>query len=710
MEPQSSNQYKPLETPIEYLKGVGPVKADVLKKELQVFRFSDLLQHFPFRYVDRTRFFTIRELTPDSPMLQLKGRIERVDVQGEKRGKRLVAQFTDGTGTMDLVWFRSVKWMQNYLKPGQEYIIFGKPNWFNNRPNMPHPEMDPVLPEAIAPPRAALHPMYYSTEKLKLHGLDSRGLYKLIQTLFGRISEADMPEMLPPDLVEKYRLAGRFEAYRNIHLPDTQDDIRHAQRRLKFEELFLLQLQVIKLRLSRMEDHQGHIFPHPGHYLERFYSEVLPFELTTAQKRVVKEIRHDFLTGNQMNRLLQGDVGSGKTVVALMAMLMAAGNGFQAALMAPTEILAQQHYNAISADVKALGLHTVMLTGNVKGAKRKAVLQGLQSGDIHFVVGTHALIEDKVQYKHLGLVVIDEQHRFGVAQRARLWGKGIEAPPHILVMTATPIPRTLAMTLYGDLDVSVIDELPPGRKPIATKHLYDSDRLRIFGFMKEQIAQGRQIYVVYPLIQESEKLDLKDLQDGYESISRAFPLPGYAVSMLHGKMAPDAKAYEMQRFVKGETHIMVATTVIEVGVNVPNASVMVIENAERFGLAQLHQLRGRVGRGADQSYCLLVSKDKLGADARKRIKTMCSTNDGFKIAEVDMELRGPGEIEGTRQSGHLHLKMADLQTDFPILQEARNSAIALLENDPLLAQNQNAPLRHYLKAASNPGFNWGKVL
>lgn len=702
--------YRLLDTPIEFLKGVGPARAELLQKELGFFRFGDLLQHYPFRYVDRTKFYQVKDITSDSQLIQLKGVIDNLQTIGEKRRKRLTARFTDESGSMELVWFQGIKWIINALVPGQQYILFGKPNFFKGQINMPHPDVEP-LTTANSQTRAALQPMYSSTEKLRVRGLDSKGIYRLTQALFDKIAPHDLPEMLPTALREKYKLVSRYDALRMIHLPKSAREVRAAQRRLKFEELFLLQLSVIKMKLGRHAQHKGVIMESLDRYFNPFYHKHLGFDLTTAQKRVLKEIRKDLLSGHQMNRLLQGDVGSGKTIVALMSMLMSIDNGYQAALMAPTEILAQQHYKGISEQLAPLGLRVAILTGSVKGAQRRQLFEALAQGDLHILIGTHALIEEKVQYHDLGLVVIDEQHRFGVAQRAKLWRKGTSHPPHVLVMTATPIPRTLAMTVFGDLDVSVIDELPPGRKPVTTHHMRDGDRLRIFGFMKKQIAEGRQVYVVYPLIQESEKLDLKDLQDGYESISRAFPLPDYAVSIVHGKMTPEDKAYEMQRFVRGETQIMVATTVIEVGVNVPNATVMVIENAERFGLAQLHQLRGRVGRGADQSFCLLVTKDKLSNDGRKRIRTMCETNDGFRIAEVDMELRGPGEMEGTRQSGRLNLIMADLTTDGPVLEEARKSALTLLDHDPNLQAPDNAGLRHYLvQQKQKAGFDWSRVL
>lgn len=702
--------YQLLDTPIEYLKGVGPQRAELLQKELQIFRFGDLLEHFPFRYVDRTQFHQIASITPDMPYIQIKGTLHSIQTIGEKRGKRLTAQLTDETGTLELVWFQGLKWVENAVAAQREYVAFGKVNFFKGHISMVHPDLE-LLADANKELQAGLMPVYPSSEKLKTRGLDSKGLLKLQKSLWERVIPADIPENLPSLLLERYRLVSRYDAYRLIHFPANTKESRQAERRLKFEELFLVQLNLLKLRLSRQAAHKGIIMDSLEQYFTPFYEKHLPFALTNAQKRCLKDIRRDLLSGKQMNRLLQGDVGSGKTIVAVMTMLMAIDNGYQASLMAPTEILAQQHAQGIAPLLAPLGLRVALLTGSVKGATRKSILQDLAAGDIHLLIGTHALIEEKVQYRQLGLVVVDEQHRFGVAQRAKLWRKGDEHPPHVLVMTATPIPRTLALTLYGDLDVSVIDELPPGRKPIVTLHKTDADRIRIFDFMRREIALGRQVYVVYPLIQESEKLDLKDLEDGYNSITRAFPLPQYAVSILHGKMDTAAKEYEMQRFVKGETHIMVATTVIEVGVNVPNASVMVIENAERFGLAQLHQLRGRVGRGAEKSYCLLVTKDKLSHDARTRIKTMCQTNDGFEIARVDMELRGPGEMEGTRQSGRLEFRLANITTDLPILEEARTSASELLDKDPNLSDPAHAMLRRFLQQLRQQrGFDWSRIL
>lgn len=703
------SSYNLLDTPIEYLKGVGPQRAEVLQKELGAFHFRDLLHHFPFRYVDRSRFYTIREITPSDTLVQVRGKLMSLEVTGQKRKKILKGEFMDETGSIELVWFQGIKWMQEGLKIGAEYVVFGKPNIFKGTLSMAHPEIESVA-QAQSKTRARLQPVYPSTEQMKKRGLDSKGLYKLTQHLFERIAPNDLPENIPDALLKKYKMTGRYNAMRWIHLPENEKQIKAAQRRLKFEELFLLQLQVLRMRLQRHADVPGALLEKLGPYFNAFYEDVLPFELTGAQKRVLKEIRKDVLSGKQMNRLLQGDVGSGKTVVALMSMLMAVDNQCQACLMAPTEILAQQHFNTISRQLEGLDLKVDLLTGSIKGAERKGIFERLKTGETHILIGTHALLEEKVNYHNLGLVVIDEQHRFGVAQRAKLWQKNIKTPPHVLVMTATPIPRTLAMTVYGDLDVSVIDELPPGRKPIITRHLYDRDRLRIFGFMKEEIAKGRQVYVVYPLIKESEKLDFKDLEDGYESIIRAFPLPEYTVSIVHGQMPTDAKDFEMQRFVKGETDIMVATTVIEVGVDVPNASVMVIESAERFGLAQLHQLRGRVGRGADQSFCLLATKDKLGKEARLRMKTMCETNDGFRIAEVDMKLRGPGEMEGTRQSGHLNFKIADIQQDLPILEEARKSAAQILDADPELNLAEHEGLKRHITESRTGKEDWSKIL
>ncbi len=695
-----------LNTSIEYLKGVGPVRADVLKKELKIFTFSDLLSNFPFRYVDRSKFYKVNEVKSDAAWVQIKGHIKGLQKIGKPRGGRLVAYLEDDTGRIELVWFRGIQWMINSISQNEEYVVFGKPNLFNGKLNIPHPELEAVSEFQIHL-GDKLQPFYNSTEKLKSKGLDSRGIGKIMKTLMIQV-QGHIPETLSEDVKSKLKLIPREEAILNIHFPKSPEILKRAESRLKFEELFFIQLNLLKLKLIRMEKTKGNRFTVVGDYLNNFYKNCIPFELTGAQKKVIKEIRVDMGSGHQMNRLLQGDVGSGKTLVAMMCMLIALDNNFQACLMAPTEILAQQHFKSISKMMDGLDVQVALLTGSTKAKQRTALHELLQNGDIHILIGTHALIEDTVKFKNLGLVVIDEQHRFGVAQRAKLWKKNI-IPPHVLVMTATPIPRTLAMTLYGDLEVSVIDELPPGRKAIKTVHYYDKDRLRLFGFMKRQIAEGRQVYMVYPLINESEKLDLKHLMDGYESVSRAFPLPKYAVSMLHGQLKSAEKDYEMQRFVKGETQIMVATTVIEVGVDVPNASVMVIENAERFGLSQLHQLRGRVGRGADQSYCILMTKDKLNPEAYKRISTMVKTSDGFEIAEVDLKLRGPGDLHGTQQSGILDLKIADIVKDEKILRYARQTAIDLLKDDPHLQKEANIPIVNQLKKLTRNRPNWSLI-
>jgi ATP-dependent DNA helicase RecG len=617
-----NNQH--FQTPIEYLKGVGLSRADVLKKELQIYNFEDLLRHFPYKYIDRTRFYKVKDIQPDMPYVQVLARLTKKEIIGEKRTKRLVAQAHDDTGPIELVWFQGIKWVEKMLVPGKVYVIFGKPGFFNNKAQMAHPEMELYIPGMQQQKgNLMLQPAYNSTEKLKQFTLDSKGLQKLIAALLEQHAK-DIHENLPAYILNSFKLVGRQEAYRNIHFPNDANQLKEAQYRLKFEELFFLQLKLLKTKLTRTQKFKGNIFESVGNYFNEFYHHKLPFQLTNSQKRVLKEIRMDAQRGVQMNRLLQGDVGSGKTVVALMSMLIAIDNGFQTCIMAPTEILANQHYQTIKSLVGEGFIEIALLTGSVPNKARKVIHEKLEDGTLNILIGTHALIEDKVQYKNLGLVVIDEQHRFGVEQRAKLWRKNV-VPPHILVMTATPIPRTLAMTMYGDLDISVIDELPAGRKPIQTLHYYEAKRLRMFGFMKDEIAKGRQIYVVYPLIKESEKLDLKNLMDGTEIMSREFPLPNYRISIVHGKLKPAEKDFEMQRFVKGETQIMVATTVIEVGVNIPNASVMIIENAERFGLSQLHQLRGRVGRGAEQSYCILMSSEKLSHDGRiKRPSTVHS--------------------------------------------------------------------------------------
>ena len=702
-----------LKTPLTFLKGVGEQRAAMLLKELELETCFDLLHFFPLRYVDRTVFNTVQQVKnlafSDAELreVQMKGALRNIHLMGAKKGRRLIAELFDGSGSIELVWFNGINWLQKSLKPDTQYIVYGKPSIFNGIVNIMHPEMEPAATSEYQL-GGKIQPVYSGTEKLKSRGINSKMIGKFLQTLFDQISEADLPENIPADISEKYRLIKRYDAYQQIHFPDSDQHLQHAVRRLKFEELFIDQVKLLRVKQFRHSSSMGFIFKELDNYFNPFYKQYMPFTLTHAQKRVVKEIRKDVLGGRQMNRLLQGDVGSGKTVVALLTMLMALDSGFQACLMAPTEILAQQHYASISDLLQAMPVRVALLTGSIKGKHRRETLEGTADGSIHILIGTHALIEETVQFNNLGCVVIDEQHRFGVEQRAKLWSKNNIAP-HILVMTATPIPRTLSMAYYGDLDVSIIDELPPGRKPILTVHRKENERLRVFGFMKEQIAEGRQVFVIYPLIEESEKVDLKNLMQGAEVIDQEFPKPQYQLSILHGRMKPADKDFEMQRFLKKQTQIMVSTTVIEVGVNVPNATVMIIENAERFGLAQLHQLRGRVGRGAHQSYCILMTDNRLNADARTRINTMVQTNDGFKIAEVDMQLRGPGEIEGTRQSGAPQFAIANIVTDEAILKEARLTAEALLDEDPSLNEQKNAPLRKYLSEQTWKIKQWGKV-
>lgn len=679
-----------LQTPIDYLKGVGPNRANLLRKELGIHTYQDLLNFFPNRYLDKTRFYKIHELQRNNSEVQLVGKIVHIKTVEQKHGKRLVADFIDETGKMELVWFRGHKWIKENLKLNTAYVIFGKTSWFNGLFSMPHPEMESVedYKQHI---KTAMQPIYPSTEKLTKAGVTNRAVSKWMQQLFLE-TKGNFYETLSLEILEELKLLPKAKAVFNIHFPENQELLAKAEFRLKFEELFYLQLQLLMKNLLQKKRIKGFPFEIIGSRFNTFYNEQLAFELTDAQKRVLKEIRTDLGSNAQMNRLLQGDVGSGKTIVAFMSMLMALDNGFQACLMAPTEILSVQHYNGLCDLCKELNISVLLLTGSTKASKRKEIREKLENGELDLLVGTHALIEDKVKFKNLGLAVIDEQHKFGVAQRAKMWKKNI-LPPHILIMTATPIPRTLAMSLYGDLDISVIDELPPGRKSIKTVHRFDSNRLKVFKFMTDEIKKGRQIYMVYPLIQESETMDYKDLMDGYESIVREFPLPEYQISIVHGKMKPADKEFEMQRFVKGETNIMVATTVIEVGVNVPNASVMVIESAERFGLSQLHQLRGRVGRGAEQSYCILMTGHKLSSDSKTRLETMVRSNDGFEIAEVDLKLRGPGDIMGTQQSGILNLKIADIIRDNDILKAARHSALRILKEDPDLNLEKNQVLR-----------------
>lgn len=678
-----------LQTPIEYLKGVGPLRADILRKELGIDKYQDLIQLFPNRYIDKTRYYKVNELQQNGADVQLIGYITNFRTVEQKKGKRLVATFRDDTGTMELVWFRGQKWITENTKRDQPYVIFGKVNWYNGF-SMAHPEME-LFSEHEKSMRSAMQAIYPSTEKLAQKGISNRVIIKLMEQLF-MATKGRFLENLPQSISQELKLISKSKAMFNIHFPQSQDLLSRAQYRLKFEELFYIQLQLLSKNINRKSKIKGYVFETVGVSFKTFYDTYLPFELTGAQKRVIKEIRNDLGSGAQMNRLLQGDVGSGKTIVALMSMLLAIDNGFQTTLVAPTEILATQHYNGIAELVKDMGLAVRLLTGSTKTSARKEIHQQLLSGELHILIGTHAVLEDKVSFKNLGLAIVDEQHRFGVAQRAKLWRKN-QIPPHILVMTATPIPRTLAMSLYGDLDISVIDELPPGRKPINTVHRYDSNRLKVFRFIKDEIQKGRQIYIVYPLIQESEKLDYKDLMDGYESIAREFPAPEFQISIVHGQMKPADKDYEMERFIKGETQIMVATTVIEVGVNVPNASVMIIESAERFGLSQLHQLRGRVGRGAEQSYCILMTSHKLSSDSKTRLHTMVSTNDGFEIAEVDLKLRGPGDLMGTQQSGILNLKIADIVKDNDILKAARHYASVILKKDPKFAMSEHQAMR-----------------
>ncbi len=680
-----------LQTPIVYLKGVGPNRAETLQSELGIQTFQDLLNLFPNRYIDKTQYYKIGQLQRSNADVQVVGKIIHIKTVEQKKGKRLVATFVDDTSEMELVWFRSQKWIRENLKINEPYVIFGKCNWFNGKFSMPHPELE-LLKEHEAGLKIAMQPIYPSTEKLGNKGITNRVISKLVQQLFLE-TKGRFLETLSPNLLHELKLLPKNEALFNIHFPKNQDLLAKAQFRLKFEELFYIQLQLISKKMLRKQKIKGFNFDQVGDLFNDFYQNHLPFELTNAQKKVIKEIRADLGSNAQMNRLLQGDVGSGKTIVAVMTMLLAIDNGFQACLMAPTEILANQHYNSIKELLKGTDVTCALLTGSVKKSARKPIHEHLESGELQILIGTHALLEDKVQFKNLGLAIVDEQHRFGVAQRSKLWHKNL-IPPHILVMTATPIPRTLAMSLYGDLDISVIDELPPGRKPIKTVHRYDTNRLKVFRFIRDEIKKGRQIYIVYPLIQESEALDYKDLMDGYESIVRDFPLPDYQISIVHGKMKPADKDYEMERFVKGETQIMVATTVIEVGVNIPNASVMVIESAERFGLSQLHQLRGRVGRGADQSFCILMTGHKLSSEAKTRLETMVKTNDGFEIAEVDLKLRGPGDLMGTQQSGILNLKIADIVKDNAILKSARYYALQTLKDDPTLEKSENRAVRH----------------
>lgn len=692
---------------IKFLPGVGPRKSVILNQELKVFTIGDLIYYFPYKYVDRTRFYTIREISSSLPFIQVKGRITGMEQMGAGRNQRLVAYLTDGTGLLELIWFQGIKFITQTVKPGVEYIVFGKPTEFNNQFSIVHPELDENEVES-SKKEGYIQAFYNTSEKLKTNFLHSKVILKL-QYAALQLAKGHILESMPAWLVKKLGMVGLETALINIHFPENPQLLRKAEYRLKFEELFYIQLKLLHLREDRHKKFRGHVFSKVGSYFNDFFYSHLPFELTGAQKRVIREIRKDMGTGRQMNRLLQGDVGSGKTMVALMSMLIALDNGFQCCMMAPTEILANQHYSSVRKFLGDMDVRVKLLTGSTRKSERAIIHSELLNANLHILIGTHALLEDIVQFESLGLVIIDEQHRFGVTQRAKLWRKNF-VPPHILVMTATPIPRTLAMTVYGDLDVSVIDELPPGRKPIKTVHYFENKRDQLYEFIKKEIAIGRQIYIVFPLISESEKMDYKNLEAGYEQIRRIFPLPEYSVGMVHGRMKAAAKDEEMMKFKRGESQILVATTVIEVGVDVPNASVMIIESSERFGLSQLHQLRGRVGRGADQSYCILLSSFKLGADSRKRIETMVATNDGFEIAEADMKLRGPGDIEGTQQSGiAFDLKISNLAKDGQILQYARDIAEQIITDDPLLEQPQHDILKRQLIALRKNHLSWGSI-
>jgi ATP-dependent DNA helicase RecG len=696
-----------LETNVTYLSGVGPKRADLLNKELNISTYRDLLYYFPYKYIDRTKFYKIAELDPDLPFVQIKGIIKGYYSEGHGNGKRLVADFQDETGILKLVWFKGLKWITGNYTPGVEFIVFGKPGVFNGMINIIHPEIEAVnkVAERIS---SALQAQYSTTEKLKNQFITSKTISKIIGNLLQQV-KFRIQDTLPAYLVTRFRLMELHDALNKIHFPENPDELERARYRLKFEELFYIQLNLIRFKTFRNIRQKGFVFSSVGANFNDFYFNNLPFTLTEAQKRVMKEIRRDLGSGRQMNRLLQGDVGSGKTLVALMSMLIALDNGYQACIMAPTEILANQHFQTISKLLDGMDIKTCLLTGSSKKASRKIIAESLLDSSLSILIGTHALLEENVQFKNLGLVIIDEQHRFGVEQRAKLWQKNLN-PPHILVMTATPIPRTLAMTLYGDLDVSVIDELPPGRVPVKTMHFTDAEKNKVFGFMRSQIAEKRQIFVVYPLIKESETMDYKDLEDGWDTISRVFPPPKYCISVVHGKMTSANKELSMKLFKDGNAHILIATTVIEVGVDIPNATVMVIESAERFGLSQLHQLRGRVGRGADQSYCILMSSDKLSREAEKRIEVMVRTNDGFEIAEMDLQLRGPGDIEGTQQSGiPFDLKIASLSKDGQIIEYVRNIAEEILNKDPLLADGRNSLLKTELERLFSQKQSWSNI-
>ena len=692
-------------TRLEFLRSVGSLqRAQLLGKELGLFTYGDLIQRYPFRYLDRTQVYRVADLNDDLPYVQVRGMLRGKELVGEGPKQRLTAKVGDGTGELELVWFKGVKWVQQYTRNNQEYIVFGKPTMFNGRPQMAHPELEEVT--EAKPGQSFLQPVYNTTEKLKnYHRVDSKAIMRMVAELL-KMAQGHITETLSPALIAHYALMPKAQAMQQIHFPQSAELLAAAQFRLKFEELFYIQLKLLRQRDQRKVTLAGQIFKEVPTLID-FYKNHLTFDLTGAQKRVIHDIYKDFCTGQQMNRLLQGDVGSGKTIVAFIAMLMAADNGAQSCIMAPTEILADQHYVGLKVYADALGIRIGKLTGSTRTAERRVLHEALRDGTMHMLVGTHALLEDVVQFRNLGLTIMDEQHRFGVAQRSKLWQKNPHVIPHVLVMTATPIPRTLAMTLYGDLDVSVIDELPAGRKPIVTVHRFDANRLKVFEFIRDQVKLGRQVYIVYPLIEESETMDYKDLTDGYESVSRAFP--EFQISIVHGRMKAEEKDYEMQRFIRRETQVMVATTVIEVGVNVPNASVMVVDSAERFGLSQLHQLRGRVGRGADQSYCILMSGFKLSKDARTRLETMVRTNNGFEIADIDLKLRGPGDLMGTQQSGVLDLLIADLAKDGRILSESRAAAQALLSEDPNLTGPENANIRHHIESLPATAVNWSRI-
>ncbi len=695
-----------LDYPITYIKGVSVQKATLLFAELGIKTCNDLLNFFPFRYIDKTQFYTIKELQPNSSEVQIVGKIMHVKSVAQKRGSRLVATFQDATGSMELVWFKGQKWIKDSLKVNESYVVYGKMNYYNGSFSIPHPEIE-LATEYKNKLQTKMQPVYPSSEKLTNSGISNKLMRNYIQSLLQQFFDG-IQESLSPEIISDFKLMHKREALLNIHFPKNQEHLAKAEYRLKFEELFFIQLQLLRKKLINKTKIKGFVFQNVGAVFNEFYADKLPFNLTNAQKKVLKEIRKDVASGAHMNRLLQGDVGSGKTIVAVLSILLAIDNGFQATLMAPTEILANQHYIAVSELLEGMNIKVEILTGSTKTKKRRTIHQNLEDGTLHILIGTHALLEDKVKFLNLGIAIIDEQHRFGVAQRSKLWKKNTTVP-HILVMTATPIPRTLAMSVYGDLDISVIDELPPGRKEVKTVHRFDSNRLSVFKFIKDEISKGRQVYMVYPLIQESEVMDYKDLMDGYESVSREFPSPKYQISIVHGQMKPADKEFEMQRFVKGETQIMVATTVIEVGVNVPNASVMIIESSERFGLSQLHQLRGRVGRGADQSYCILLSSYKLSPEAKTRLKTMVETTDGFKIAEVDLKLRGPGNIMGTQQSGVLNLKIADIVKDTQILVAARNKAISLIQEDSNLSKPENSNIKNAYLKLSKASEIWSEI-